>query len=599
MEKKFNWRRVLVLLIGLTSLFYGGYVSAKEDPSTINILIDVSGSMKQNDPQNERIKAMKLLINLLPKGVEAGIWLFAENTQMIKETSTVNAKWKREGLKATKQIHSKGVYTDIEKAVNTVLQNGFKHKTKNNLILLTDGMVDISKDIMVSAESRERVIQDLIPKLQQQNVSLLTMALSENADKPLLSKLAFDTYGWAEETQSAEQLQKTFLKMFNRVAPTDKAPLESNLFTIDKSIKEFSLLLFKQDQAMPTRLITPDKTIMSSSSKMEQLSWVDEAGYDLITVAKPLSGDWIIEADMDPDNQLMILTDLKFQIEDTPAYLAENESLTLKAHFTEQGKLLRRDDFLQIVDIQALYSDAAGQEQRLKFEADAEKGYFILQGKPQSGTGEHRYQFIADGKTFKREIKRTIKVIDEWLKLDWRLEKADQLIITLTPNTDLLDADELTANATVAMNQGKSYSRDMKRKDGQLILNLPWRATDETAMINFSLIAKSPEGEPVTPTVRPLTIHAEAVAALHSAKLEAEQEGLENEVKAAGGQTEVKKNIDDEPEVVEETEETRWGVAIAIIVAVNLLIIGAGFFIFKWMKKQTAMKQEQLLGRLA
>ncbi|RLA17269.1 MAG: hypothetical protein DRQ56_09430, partial [Gammaproteobacteria bacterium] len=32
----------------------------------VRVLIDVSGSMKQNDPRNLRIPALKLLVNLLP-----------------------------------------------------------------------------------------------------------------------------------------------------------------------------------------------------------------------------------------------------------------------------------------------------------------------------------------------------------------------------------------------------------------------------------------------------------------------------------------------------------------------------------------------------
>ena len=116
-------------------------------------------------------------------------------------------------LMATEKINSRGLYTNIEEAIQTVLQVGFAGKGDKHLILLSDGMVDISKDIMVSADSRDRILSEWIPKLQVLNIKALTIALSDQADKELLEKLAFDTGGWYESAANAEQLQRTFLKM--------------------------------------------------------------------------------------------------------------------------------------------------------------------------------------------------------------------------------------------------------------------------------------------------------------------------------------------------------------------------------------------------
>ena len=39
----------------------------------IRVLIDISGSMKQTDPNNLRAPALKILTGLIPAGVQAGV----------------------------------------------------------------------------------------------------------------------------------------------------------------------------------------------------------------------------------------------------------------------------------------------------------------------------------------------------------------------------------------------------------------------------------------------------------------------------------------------------------------------------------------------
>jgi hypothetical protein len=51
-------------------------IAATDSKADIRVLIDVYGSMKQNDPNNLRQPALRLLTGLLPTGSKAGIWTF-------------------------------------------------------------------------------------------------------------------------------------------------------------------------------------------------------------------------------------------------------------------------------------------------------------------------------------------------------------------------------------------------------------------------------------------------------------------------------------------------------------------------------------------
>ena len=46
-------------------------------------MIDISGSMKQTDPQNLRKPAMDLIVRLLPDKSRAGVWTFGNTVNML------------------------------------------------------------------------------------------------------------------------------------------------------------------------------------------------------------------------------------------------------------------------------------------------------------------------------------------------------------------------------------------------------------------------------------------------------------------------------------------------------------------------------------
>ncbi len=60
-----------VLLLAVT-------VQAAEPLPDVRLLIDVSGSMRQSDPNNLREPALELMLRLLPEGSRAGVWTFGQ-----------------------------------------------------------------------------------------------------------------------------------------------------------------------------------------------------------------------------------------------------------------------------------------------------------------------------------------------------------------------------------------------------------------------------------------------------------------------------------------------------------------------------------------
>ena len=573
--------------------------SKQNSEDELQILIDVSGSMKHTDPNNLRIPAVKLLINLLPNGTKAGIWLFAQKTEALVETGIVNKQWKTKALKKIKQIHSRGLFTNIEDAIQTSAQGWFNSssKQKRNMILLTDGMVDISKDIMQSAESRERVMVDQVPLLQQADAKVYTIALSENADTELLNKLAFDTNGWFETAQSATQLQKVFFKMFKKAVPLDSVPLKGNLFNVDATIKEFSVLVFKAVNASATQLVMPGKTIISSADKIDNVSWLNEKNYDLVTIKKPESGEWKIVAEMDPDNQVMIVTDLKFHLDDIPGHISKNESFELMAYFTDQQQLISRGDFLSLIDISIEQMDGEGNKNKWKMMPVAGKeGLFSKTIDSVLAKGRYTITVVADGKTFERESVLTIEVVDSPVLVETDVNQNERTVrLTLIPDQAILNTEMMTIQATITQSGKDAVIQTVDKKQGQWQLEVNAPAEGRKKIVNFSIMARTVQGNSVSPDIKPVVIDDSLFAKVVSEPVikPIEEEKVEEIV-----EDESNEEVEETVKTVEEKEPVNWVKTSAIVIGINIVLISVIFFLFKYTKKKALDKQVQLLDRL-
>ncbi len=67
---------LLLAVVPPAALADPGNVALKPD---LRLLIDVSGSMKESDPDNLRAPALELIVRLLPEGARAGVWTFGES----------------------------------------------------------------------------------------------------------------------------------------------------------------------------------------------------------------------------------------------------------------------------------------------------------------------------------------------------------------------------------------------------------------------------------------------------------------------------------------------------------------------------------------
>ena len=395
--------------------------SAGGRPSEVRILIDISGSMKQTDPNNLRIPALNLLAELLPNGSRAGIWTFGQYVNNLLPVSTVDESWRIKAKAAGVEISSLGMLTNLSGALEDAAW-GLKvgGAFEQSVILLTDGRVDMAhagnaKRDDINASTRRQLLGAVLDKYRQADVHIHTLALSDLADKPLLQQLSVETNGLYSQAHDADQLMKVFLQAFDRAVPAEQVPMEDNSFVIDGSVKEFTALIFRTPgSTKQTQLLLPSGDIYSYREHPENVRWYQDMAFDLITVQTPETGTWVAEADLDPANRVTILSDLTLSVDGLPASLFPGDKLDVEIKLTNAGEVISKPELLRLTDISLRVVAASGQE-GTKVLSDPENppldGVYYEALHRLKGLGQYQVDVIAEGRTFQRKRSFTMSMI--------------------------------------------------------------------------------------------------------------------------------------------------------------------------------------------
>mgnify|MGYP000145848307 CR=1 FL=1 len=390
--------------------------------SDVRIIIDISGSMRQNDPENLRIPALNLIVELLPEGSQAGVWTFGQWVNMLVAPEKVDDQWRKNAKLKAKTINSHGLRTNIGEAMEKATWKFEKDgQYEQHVILLTDGLVDIATQSDPAQQQkneaeRSRIMTQVLQQYQDFGVKIHTIALSENADNVLLEKLSLTTNGMSEVVNNSEQLVKAFLKAFEKAAPVaaEQVPLApDNTFEIDESVQEFTALIFRKKGSPPSQLTTPDGQVISQIKAVDNARWFSESVYDLVTIQNPQAGTWKILADLDPDNRVTVVSDLKMEIVNLPTSLFPGQQVDFEVYLHEDGEILTNQDFLRLMTVEmkmTAESGRSGSKQISDPENIPEDGRFKESIKRLNSEGQYELQITVDGKTFQRMRKEYIQV---------------------------------------------------------------------------------------------------------------------------------------------------------------------------------------------
>ncbi len=587
-------RRGLSLLFGLclTVLVHAQVVS------DVRVVIDVSGSMKQNDPNNLRAPALRLLIDLLPEGTRSGVWTFGQSVDMSVPLGNIDKAWREQAQQAASKIHSRGLLTNIEEAVRKASAGWEKPdpRYRRHMILLTDGVVDIGKDPRVNADSRRRLLEEVLPALEQADATVHTIALAAGADVELLQAISSATDGAFEQVGSAEQLQRIFLRLFEKSVEADTLPLTDNKFVVDKNISDITVLVFLAKDSSATQLTPPGKKPWSQKDHPEAVQWHHENGYDLITIKSPEAGEWALQAKLDPDNRVLVVTNLRMKVDKLPNTMILGDTVNAQVRLFEDGKTITNPNLLNKTKFGLKQTNAKEPATgSTEMQDDGQPpdvlkgdGVFTASVNNIKQAGEYALIIQATSLTFQREAHHSLHVYDSPANIAITQAAADKPFrISVQPHAGLIRPETVSMQLKLPSLEPQTINH---ATDAEWVIEVPAKHANEKFILTMAATRYDD---------KPLKIDFE-----HTLVVTAKPQSLA--IKTTPAASEDVMSVDEEKDAEEKTAEDsaedangefekknkgfNWKFVLGIVIGANIFVFTGAWFIYRRIRKKRQLQ---------
>ena len=197
----------------LVALVVSGAVAAA--PKDIVLVLDNSGSMRENDPQFFARGAVASFINALDEESRAALIIFDQTVRLEVPLTTVDPASKRRLIRGLNGINYRGQLTDSPAAVERAIYE-LKTQARENaaqyLVFMTDGIVDTGSRA-VDIEKTKWLREELAADAAEGGIKVFAIAFTENADFLLIQSLAQRTDGEYFRALNSNDLGEIFANL--------------------------------------------------------------------------------------------------------------------------------------------------------------------------------------------------------------------------------------------------------------------------------------------------------------------------------------------------------------------------------------------------
>ncbi len=593
-KKLYRWRFSVLVLAWLLG---GESYAAISEPARpdVRVLIDVSGSMKQNDPHNLRRPALDLLVGLFPKGTRAGVWTFGEKVGVLIPDNNVTDGWRALARSKAKLITSDELFTNIPAALEAA-SDKIDSTYRTSFILLTDGMVDVSKSEDENTAARQHLLNDILPRLRSAGVVVHTIALSKSADRELMERLAADTGGLFAVAESADQLKQVFLQAFDAAAPAEQVPLAGNHFLVDSSIEELTALVLHKP-GKPVELVSPDNKRHSAANHGDDFKWFEGDGFDLITVQKPYEGEWNVVAELEKGSRVTIVSNMSLVASRySESLFVDGAPMEMTAGLKQQGEMIKDATLLKLVKFSvSAQRREDGKQWTLDLSAPnptPTDGYFHSAMSMLSEAGTYDLTVDAQSKTFQRSQKQTVAVRENF---DVRVSATDAIPpghrVTLFAQNPDIDVAASAVTAHIKSSDGKIAEKSLAATDREWPLTLEGADYQGRVEVYFDIAGQNKSGAKFTYRSATVAVDQAGTQVVAPPQKDVAPEPKHAEPAAheetkdhAEAQTKPEDSKHEEPAPAEQPEKkkswVKWALYGGIAIG-NLLILGLGFVAYR------------------
>lgn len=140
-------------------------------------------------------------------------------------------------------------------------------------------------------------------------------------------------------TEQVKSIKQGNVKYYQSNNQINQIPYFDNRFNIDAALDEIILLFYRSSGSRPIILVRPDGSKLRVDNVEENnVQWYDDSTFDLIKIEKPMPGPWQAIGDILPESQIMVVSDVKMEVDPLPEVVLSGEILKVV------GKLFNGDE---------------------------------------------------------------------------------------------------------------------------------------------------------------------------------------------------------------------------------------------------------------
>ena len=264
-------------------------------------------------------------------------------------------------------------------------------------------------------------------------------------------------------------------------------------------------------------------------TQQENVRWQHgETGYDLITIKDPQVGSWVIDADLDPDNRVMVLTNLKMKTTDLPNNILIGEAFDFDVSLTEHDKVIQRQDFLKLVNAKITHENEVMDVIEENINDSQRQGNYRTQVGDTFKPGRNDVVAIVTSGTFERQRRQSINVVEMPFAITTNqlLDEATRTHrLTLKPDTSLIDIQKMSIAAMLTGEDGSEWAYDvLPSVDNTWQLTLTELEPKQIYTLNLQIKSQTLKGRALFLQAKPISLTDERVANIATTDIDVAQE---------------------------------------------------------------------------
>ena len=406
----------------------------------------------------------------------------------------------------------------------------------------------------------------------------------------LLRHLAAATNGEYEYLEKATHLDRTLLHMFTNSVASNSLPLNNNQINVDSAVDELTLVAFRNARATKTVLKTPSGEPLDSLSSRSNITWRQENGYDVITIHEPDTGIWKVTAGIDPDNLVVIHSNLSAEVSGLANNISVDGEKLVNVRLTRNGRPIRDQAFLDTLTVNvSLLVDGETTRQWTLYDngkqgdEQAGDGIFGLNVGESPAVGSNQISITVDGVYFqrmqrKRFMMRTLPVIATLLPD--RNGNTGEYNLLVIPFRDLIDPASLTVTAKITTPDGEQNIEIPRSSSTAWRQHFQVERTAGKHEIILTVNGKTPGSEMTTLHLDPLAFEGQRIIVSEATGASKQEEvdesaGSDSTMEQQAAQDSAMLGWFDVEKL--EVSDAGWFTVAWQVLLVNLLVIGAGY----------------------